>query len=121
MSTCVLGRYVVSTVLLVPENFVGGQLRRDKECPFSGVTASGRVWRKVPESDARSVLYSFCCSSIFCSQLAHVTSPTVSRTILEDVLLLGCHCHKGARWYVTGLTCRGVPGLTRRGVTGFNL
>ena len=34
---------------------VGGQLRRDKECPFSGVTKSGRVWRKVPESDAQSV------------------------------------------------------------------
>ena len=24
------------------------------KCPFSGVTKSGRVWRKVPESDARS-------------------------------------------------------------------
>ena len=35
---------------------VGGQLRGDKECPFSGVTKSGRVWRKVAESDARSVL-----------------------------------------------------------------
>ena len=34
---------------------VGGQLRGDKECPFCGVTTSGRVWRKVPESDARSV------------------------------------------------------------------
>ena len=34
---------------------VGGQLREDKECPFTGVTKSGRVWRKVPESDARSV------------------------------------------------------------------
>ena len=34
---------------------VGGQLRRDKEYPFSGVTKSGRVWRKVPESDACSV------------------------------------------------------------------
>ena len=34
---------------------VGGQLRGDKECPFSGVTKSGRVWRKVPESDARSL------------------------------------------------------------------
>ena len=32
-----------------------GQLRRDKECPFSGATKSGRVWRTVPESDARSV------------------------------------------------------------------
>ena len=34
---------------------VSGQLRGDKECPFSGVTKSGRVWRKVLESDARSV------------------------------------------------------------------
>ena len=25
------------------------------DCPFSGVIKSGRVWRKVPESDARSV------------------------------------------------------------------
>ena len=32
---------------------VGGQLRGDKKCPFSGVTKSGRVWRKVPESDVR--------------------------------------------------------------------
>ena len=36
---------------------IGGQLRGDKECPFSGVTKSGRVWRKVPESDARSVVH----------------------------------------------------------------
>ena len=34
---------------------VGGQLRGDRECPFSGGTSSGRVWRKVPESDAGSV------------------------------------------------------------------
>ena len=34
---------------------VGGQLRGDTECPFSVVTKSGRVWRKVPESDDRSV------------------------------------------------------------------
>ena len=34
---------------------VGGQLRRDKECPFSGVTKSGRVWRKVLESDAQTL------------------------------------------------------------------
>ena len=31
------------------------QLREDKGCPSSDVTKSGRVWRKVPESDARSV------------------------------------------------------------------
>ena len=30
---------------------VGGQLRGDKECPFSGATKSGRDWRKVQESD----------------------------------------------------------------------
>ena len=36
-------------------NSIGGLLHRDKECPFSGVTISGRVWRKVLESDARSV------------------------------------------------------------------
>ena len=29
---------------------VAGQLRGDKECPFSGVTKSGRVWRKVSEA-----------------------------------------------------------------------
>ena len=34
---------------------VGGQLRGDKECPFGGVIKYGRVRRKVPESDARSV------------------------------------------------------------------
>ena len=34
---------------------VGGQLHGDKEYPFSGVTKSGRVWRKVLESDAWSV------------------------------------------------------------------
>ena len=32
---------------------VGGQLRGAEECPFSGVTSSSRVWRKVPESDAQ--------------------------------------------------------------------
>ena len=85
MFTWVLGRKAASTVLSVPEPFggrcivpnmllasedikqkqnertnegadrVAGQLRGDKESPFSGVTKSGRVWRKVPESDARSV------------------------------------------------------------------
>ena len=34
---------------------VSGQMGGDKEGPFSGVTKSGRVWRKMPESDARSV------------------------------------------------------------------
>ena len=34
---------------------VGEQLRGDRERPFSDVTKSGRVWRKVPESDVQSV------------------------------------------------------------------
>ena len=62
MFTRVLGRYAASTVIIIStQTFrkvldrVGGQLRGDKGGPFSGVTKSGRVWRKVPESDARSV------------------------------------------------------------------
>ena len=39
---------------------VHGQIRRDKECPFSGVTSPGRIWRKVPECEAWSV----CCRKI---------------------------------------------------------
>ena len=43
MFMCELWRYIASTVMLVPE-------------PFGRVTKSGRVWRKVPESGARSVV-----------------------------------------------------------------
>lgn len=32
----------------------------DKECPSSGITSTGRVWRKVPEGDARCVQYHLC-------------------------------------------------------------
>ena len=39
-----------STNLSEGADRVGGQLRGDKECPFSGVTKSGRARRKVPES-----------------------------------------------------------------------
>ena len=49
--------------LLEGTDCIGGQLHGDKEYPFSGVTNSGRVWRKVPESGARSVptaVYTFC-------------------------------------------------------------
>ena len=64
MFTSVLGHLAASTVILVPNlsegtDRVGGQLHGDKECPFSGITKSGRVWRKVPESDARSRWYIF--------------------------------------------------------------
>ena len=52
----------ISTQLNLSEGAdrVAGQLRGDKECPFSGVTKSGRVWRKVLESDDRSVYYHLC-------------------------------------------------------------
>ena len=61
MFTCVPGHYVAFMVLLVPKPFggadsIGGQLCGDRESPFSGVTSSGRVWREVPEKDARSVI-----------------------------------------------------------------
>ena len=61
MFTCVLGRHVASRVLLVSKlsegvDSFGRQLRGFKRsAPFSGVTKSGRAWRKVPENDARSV------------------------------------------------------------------
>ena len=51
--------------LLEGADRVGGQLRGDKECPFSGVTKSGRVWRKVPESGARSVGLRFTVLDLF--------------------------------------------------------
>ena len=46
---------LISTQTFPGADSIGGQLREEKECPFSGVTYSGRVWRKVSESDARSV------------------------------------------------------------------
>ena len=56
MFTCVLPQFYQYPNRSEVADRVGGQLRGDKERPFSGVTKSGRVWRKVPESDARSVL-----------------------------------------------------------------
>ena len=38
--------------LLDGADHVGGQLHGDKECPFSGVTNSGRVWGKELDSEA---------------------------------------------------------------------
>ena len=58
-STTAVFSYAIGSRKLSAEGAdrVAGQLRGDKECacPFSGVTKSGRVWRKVPESDAQSV------------------------------------------------------------------
>ena len=44
MFTWVLGRYVASTVLLLSTQTFRRALTGDKQCPFSGVTSSGRVW-----------------------------------------------------------------------------
>ena len=58
MFTCCVGARLLAQYQNLSEgaDHVGGQLRGDKECPvFSVVTKSGRVWRKVPESDAQSV------------------------------------------------------------------
>ena len=67
MFTCVLLQSYQYQNLSEGVDRLGGQLRGDKECPFSGVTKSGRVWRKVPESETWSVklmLYvCFCPSS----------------------------------------------------------
>ena len=60
MFRCVLRRYFASTDLVLVNSrgvdCVGGLLLEDKEClAFSGVTSTGSVWRKWPESYARSV------------------------------------------------------------------
>ena len=51
---------LISTQTFQGPDCVTGQLGGDKECPFSGITKSVRVWRRVPESDARSVGKSLC-------------------------------------------------------------
>ena len=60
LRACFSARLLLQSYLVLEPfegaDHVGGQLRGDTECPFSGVTKSGRVWRKVPESGARSML-----------------------------------------------------------------
>ena len=41
------------------------------ECPFSDVTKSGRVWRRVPESGARSVIYSLTHTYLLTQELTY--------------------------------------------------
>ena len=59
LRACFGARLLLQSYLNLSEgaDCVGGHLRGDKECPFSGVTKSGRVWRKVLESDARNVCW----------------------------------------------------------------
>ena len=65
---------VVSLLQTTQIKQVGGQLRGDKECPFSGVTKSGRVWmhpprvkQRVPSRFKRLCFYLCCCK--FCWRL----------------------------------------------------
>ena len=50
-----LPQFLQYTNLSEDADSVSGQLRGYNECPFIGVTNSGSVWRKVPESDVQSV------------------------------------------------------------------
>ena len=68
-----LPQYYQYPNLLEGANCVCGQLCRDKECPFSSVTKSGRVWRKVPESDAQTVTYNLSLSPSL--SLTHTLTP----------------------------------------------
>ena len=67
---CVLCLHVCLGARLLPQFYqypnllegadrISGQLCRDKECSFSGITKSGKVWRKVPENGARSVIHHY--------------------------------------------------------------
>ena len=62
--------------LLDSTDHVGGQLKADKECPFSGVTKSGRVWRKMLESNAGSVR----------AIISRVNIGTISKAVLGTLL-----------------------------------
>ena len=65
---------------------VGGQLCGDKECPFSGVTKSSRVWRKVPESDARSVQQHM--------MLCAISAFFADGEVVKEHVLFQCHGEK---------------------------
>jgi len=70
LSFCTIGRWtsclcVCLDAMLLPQlyyypnlsegaNSISGQLYRDRECPYSGITNFGRVWRKVMKSNTWS-------------------------------------------------------------------
>ena len=61
---------------------------RDKECPFSGITKSGRVWRKVPESDAWSVGLGIWCEDHECTTQCTVYVCEVSLVVTKMTQIL---------------------------------
>ena len=58
-----------------------------RECPFSGVTKSGRVWRKVLESGARSVVGPLTHQRQFCLSVCQTGAQTRCLDALTSVLL----------------------------------
>ena len=69
--------------LLEGVDSIGGQLHGDKECPFSGVTNSGRIWNKVPESDVQSVASLMPDIKVMCATgklTCHFMSPLYSQS-----------------------------------------
>ena len=91
---------------------VGGQLRGDQECPFSGVIKSGRVWRKVSESDARSVHY-------FDRHPVIGLGDFPSLFLLSNIFFSSHNSRKGGRAEVRGRSGRGiVPPTLRASLSG---
>ena len=74
--------------LLEGTDCVAGQQRGNKECPFSGVTKSGRVWRKVLESKARSV--SVCVKTLTKTGKRVINSVCESNRLEESKSLWKC-------------------------------
>ena len=57
LDVMLLPQFYYYTNLSEGTDSVSGQLHGNKKCPFIGVTHSGRVWRKVPKSNAWSVTW----------------------------------------------------------------
>ena len=65
-----------------------GQLRGNKENPFSGVTKSGRVWRKVPEGGAWSVVPRlWSCLTVCADSPSHVPRLWSCLTVLTALVM----------------------------------
>ena len=82
--------------LLEGADSISGQLCRDKKCHFSGRTNSGRIWRRVLESDAQSVV-------MMLTDRFFVFLQEVFRVRREFQCCTGCFCCpcEGCRYYAS--------------------